>query len=101
MVRLLQPQRRSSACSGDAHCALLAVLCPLPRCVQFPISQSMPWLCTEFLINTPSMKENIFFPIDIYNDAAAQALYGLKQQFLYDEIEAELNLSFEQLLYAL
>ena len=61
----------------------------------------MPWLCTEFLINTPSMKENIFFPIDIYNDAAAQALYGLKQQFLYDEIEAELNLSFEQLLYAL
>eukprot|EP00456_Euglypha_rotunda_P049447 TRINITY_DN3965_c0_g1_i3.p1 TRINITY_DN3965_c0_g1~~TRINITY_DN3965_c0_g1_i3.p1 ORF type:complete len:407 (+),score=77.54 TRINITY_DN3965_c0_g1_i3:169-1221(+) len=55
--------------------------------VQFPIDMSMPWILTDFLIKTPSMKENIFFPMDIYNDAAARALSTLKQQFLYDEAE--------------
>jgi len=69
--------------------------------VQFPIDMSMPWILTDFLIKTPSMKENIFFPMDIYNDAAARALSTLKQQFLYDEVEAELNLSFDQLVFHL
>ena len=68
-------------------------------CVQFPISMSLPWIMTDFLIKTPSAKANIFFPFDIYNDAAVHALYHLKQQFLYDEVEAELNLSFIQLMY--
>ena len=35
---------------------------------------SMPWILTEFLINSSTMKENIFFPMDIYNDAATRAL---------------------------
>jgi hypothetical protein len=35
---------------------------------------SFPWIMTEFLINTPTMKENVFFPMDIYNDAAHRAL---------------------------
>lgn len=52
----------------------------MTKCVQFPISQSMPWIMTDFLINTPAMKENIYFPMDIYNDAASHALYTLKQQ---------------------
>lgn len=69
--------------------------------IQFPISMSMPWILTQYLIESPSMKENMFYPMDIYNDAASSALYGLKQQFLYDEVEAELNLTFEQLIYHL
>ena len=73
----------------------------MTKCVQFPIAMSMPWIMTDFLIKTPSMKENIFFPFDIYNDAASRALVTLKQQFLYDEIEAELNLSFDQLIFHL
>eukprot|EP00808_Paulinella_micropora_P032344 g67638.t1 len=73
----------------------------LTKQVQFPIAMSMPWILTEFLIRTPSMKENIFFPMDIYNDAGARALTVLKQQFLFDEIEAECNLSFDQLVFHL
>jgi cytoplasmic FMR1 interacting protein len=46
----------------------------ITKCVQFPIGMSMPWVMTEYLVNTPAMKENIFFPLDIYNDAAARAL---------------------------
>ena len=34
--------------------------------------------------------------LDVYNDAAQRALYGLNKQFLYDEIEAEVNLVFDQ-----
>jgi cytoplasmic FMR1 interacting protein len=71
----------------------------LTRCIQFPIDMSMPWIMTNFLINTPSMKENVFFPFDVYNDAGSRALVDLKQQYLYDEVEAELNLSFLQLIF--
>lgn len=73
----------------------------LTKSVQFSISNSLPWILTEFVIKTPAMKENIFFPMDIYNDAAALALGTLKQRFLYDEVEAELNLSFAQLIFQL
>lgn len=38
---------------------------------------------------------------DIYNDAANRALMKLGTRFLYDEIEAEVNLCFDQLLYKL
>jgi len=37
--------------------------------------------------------------MDAYNDAAHRALYVLNQRFLYDEIEAELNLVFDQLVF--
>jgi cytoplasmic FMR1 interacting protein len=71
----------------------------MSKCVQFPISMSLPWIMTEFLISRDSMKENMFFPVDIYNDSGAHALRTLRQQFLYDEVEAELNLSFDQLTF--
>lgn len=45
------------------------------------------------------MMEFVLFPLDLYNDAAARALYSLKQRFLYDEIEAEVNLCFDQLVF--
>lgn len=38
---------------------------------------------TEFVINTPTLKENIFYLMDIYNDAASRALqYVFPQWFL-------------------
>ena len=45
--------------------------------------------------------EFVFYPLDLYNDAAYRALHSLNQQFLYDEIEAEVNLCFDQLVYKL
>lgn len=42
-----------------------------------------------------------FSVLDIYNDAANRALNRLKTRFLYDEIEAEVNLCFDQLLFKL
>jgi cytoplasmic FMR1 interacting protein len=73
----------------------------MSRVVQIPIAMSMPWILTDFVIKTPSIKENIFFVLDIYNDAASHALDDLNQQFLYEEIEAEVNLAFDQLIYLL
>ncbi len=45
--------------------------------------------------------EFLFYPLDLYNDAAHRALSSLHQRFLYDEIEAEVNLCFDQLVYKL
>lgn len=35
--------------------------------------------------------ESVLIPFDLYNDSAEHALHTLKQRFLYDEIEAEVN----------
>jgi len=75
----------------------------LTQCVQFPIELSLPWILTEHVIvnqtYTSPMVENILYTLDVYNDAAHRALYVLNQQFLYDEIEAEVNLVFDQLVF--
>jgi hypothetical protein len=47
------------------------------------------------------MLENMLYAIDIYNDASDIALNVLKVQHIYDEIEAEVNLVFDQLMYLL
>ncbi|CAF4444793.1 unnamed protein product, partial [Rotaria magnacalcarata] len=39
--------------------------------------------------------------MDLYNDAAMHALLVFRKQFLYDEIEAEVNLCFDQLVFKL
>ena len=70
---------------------------------QFPITLSMPWILVEHIIftpNTPNMKF-IYNVLDIYNDAANEALHTLGQQYLYNEVEGEMNLVFDQLLYML
>ena len=43
----------------------------------------------------------VFYPMDLYNDAAMHALLVFRKQFLYDEIEAEVNLCFDQLVFKL
>eukprot|EP00163_Fabomonas_tropica_P004632 TRINITY_DN1407_c0_g1_i1.p1 TRINITY_DN1407_c0_g1~~TRINITY_DN1407_c0_g1_i1.p1 ORF type:complete len:1349 (+),score=375.75 TRINITY_DN1407_c0_g1_i1:400-4047(+) len=75
----------------------------LGKCIQFPIDSSLPWIITNEILNerNSSLMESIFYPLDLYNDAANIALHDMKQQFLFDEIEAELNLAFDQLVFKL
>ena len=87
------------------------------RC-QFPIEMSMPWILTDHILTSrdPALTEcvSLFFhdakkkrdrcalyTLDLYNDSAHYALTAFRKQFLYDEIEAEVNLCFDQFLYKL
>ncbi|XP_071951857.1 cytoplasmic FMR1-interacting protein 2-like isoform X1 [Antedon mediterranea] len=71
--------------------------------IQFPIEMSMPWILTDHILETKdaSMMEYILYPLDLYSDSAQYALTRFKKQYLYDEIEAEVNLCFDQLVYKL
>ncbi|KAL7749352.1 hypothetical protein RI367_005223 [Sorochytrium milnesiophthora] len=69
----------------------------LSKQIQFPIEMSLPWILTNHLLQSSAadISDSILFPISIYNDAAWNALYGLKLKYLYDEIEAEANLAVD------
>eukprot|EP00520_Triparma_pacifica_P016970 CAMPEP_0118647642 /NCGR_PEP_ID=MMETSP0785-20121206/8721_1 /TAXON_ID=91992 /ORGANISM="Bolidomonas pacifica, Strain CCMP 1866" /LENGTH=1553 /DNA_ID=CAMNT_0006539761 /DNA_START=145 /DNA_END=4803 /DNA_ORIENTATION=+ len=72
---------------------------------QFPIAMSLPWILTEHVINnvtadTPLI-EDLAYTMDVYNDAAHRALYSFNNQYLYDEIQAEVNLAFDQLVFSI
>ncbi|EDQ89698.1 uncharacterized protein MONBRDRAFT_32353 [Monosiga brevicollis MX1] len=71
--------------------------------VQFPIEMSLPWILVDHVLRTPhaNLMEYILFPLDLYNDAANFALEHFKKQFLYDEVEAEADLAFDQLVFKL
>lgn len=73
------------------------------RVIQFPIECSLPWMLVDHVIESQNagLIESILLPFDIYNDSAQQALVVLKQRFLYDEIEAEVDLCFDQLVLKL
>ena len=43
----------------------------------------------------------VLYPLDLYNDSAHYALTVFRKQFLYDEVEAEVNLCFDQFVYKL
>ncbi|VFQ78892.1 unnamed protein product [Cuscuta campestris] len=67
------------------------------RVIQFPIECSLPWMLVDYAIESHNagLIESILMPFDIYNDAAQHALVVLKQRFLYDEIEAEVDNCFD------
>nr|CAB3497101.1 unnamed protein product [Digitaria exilis] len=69
------------------------------RVIQFPIECSLPWMLVDHVIESQDagLLESILIPIDLYNDSAQHALTCLKQRFLYDEIEAEVDLCFDLL----
>ena len=73
--------------------------------VQFPIAMSLPWILTEHVINHVAadapLIEDLASTMDVYNDAAQRALYNFKCQFIYDEVQAEVNLAFDQLVFAI
>lgn len=73
------------------------------RVIQFPIECSLPWMLVDHIIESQDagLLESILMPFDIYNDSAQHALHVLKQRFLYDEIEAEVDLCFDQLVFKL
>ncbi len=92
---------------------------------QFGLSESMPWILAEHLlesdISTGSLIEHclsqnhwdkfdqtecsslntltISVPFELYNDSAEAALKFFKKQHLFDELEAETQLGFEQLIH--
>ncbi|KAH7865604.1 hypothetical protein Vadar_008791 [Vaccinium darrowii] len=67
------------------------------RVIQFPIECSLPWMLVDHVIEAQNtgLLESVLIPFDIYNDSARQALAVLKQRFLYDEIEAEVDHCFD------
>ncbi|GFR33631.1 cytoplasmic FMR1-interacting protein [Trichonephila clavata] len=71
--------------------------------IQFPIEMSLPWILVDHILKTKasSMMECVLYPLDLYNDSAYYALTKFKKQFLYDEVEAEVNLCFDQFVYKL
>ncbi|KAL7063158.1 hypothetical protein AAHC03_0794 [Spirometra sp. Aus1] len=71
--------------------------------IQFPIEMSLPWILTDHILEThdPAFMEFLLYPLDLYNDAADCALNRFHRRFLFDEIEAEANLVFDQLVYKL
>lgn len=73
------------------------------RVIQFPIECSLPWMLVDHVIESQDtgLLESVLMPFDIYNDSAEYALHVLKQRFLYDEIEAEVDLCFDQLVFKL
>ena len=71
--------------------------------VQFPLSMSLPWILVDHVLqmrNRPLMPL-LLAPLEAYNDAATAALRTHRQQYLYREIEAEVNLAFDQILFSL
>lgn len=73
------------------------------RRIQFPIEMSLPSMLTDHILKSkdPAMIECILYPLDLYNDSAYCALTKFCKQFLYDEVEAEVNLCFDQFIYKL
>ncbi|KAH9784219.1 protein PIR [Citrus sinensis] len=67
------------------------------RVIQFPIECSLPWMLVDHVLESQNagLLESVMMPFDIYNDSAQQALVVLKQRFLYDEIEAEVDHCFD------
>ena len=47
------------------------------------------------------MMEYVLLPFDLYNDSADCALNRFRKQYLYDEVEAEVNLCFDQFVFRL
>lgn len=64
---------------------------------------SLPWIFTDHILTKedPGFIEYTLYPLDLYNDAADCALNRFRRRFLYEEIEAETNLVFDQLVYKL
>ena len=54
---------------------------------------SLPWILTDHILEMKEarMMEYILYPLDLYSDSAHYALHHFRKQFLYDEVEAEVQ----------
>ncbi|KAL7672733.1 hypothetical protein ACOME3_007614 [Neoechinorhynchus agilis] len=69
--------------------------------VQFPMDQSLPSILINHSLNQSINEYPIETPLvllDLYNDAANEAIYGIRRQYLFDEIEAEVENALVQLI---
>lgn len=64
---------------------------------------SMPWILIDHILTSldPALLECVLYQLDLYNDAASFSLRRFRKQFLYNEVEAEVNLCFDQFVYKL
>ncbi|KAH8058400.1 hypothetical protein JL722_6263 [Aureococcus anophagefferens] len=80
----------------------------LSQQIQFPIELSLPWILAEHAarggpgsdaVPADRLLAALPYALDVYDDAAATALRDLRKRHLYGEIEAEMNLAFDQLVF--
>ena len=68
--------------------------------MQYPVRSSLPFILAEHIlgsVDNPALNDSVFFPFEIYNDAAYYALNMFQSQFLYRELEAELTLCVDMI----
>ncbi|KAJ5068208.1 cytoplasmic fmr1-interacting protein-related [Anaeramoeba ignava] len=75
----------------------------LTKTIQFPIEMSLPWILTHHALSMRSsyVAEMMLFPLSLYDDSCDCAVKILKEQFIFEEIQAEVNLCFDQLAFEL
>ena len=58
-------------------------------------------LYTKYMLVSPACSRHryLLYPLDLYSDAGHYALHCFKKQYLYDEVEAEVNLVFDQFIF--
>ncbi len=95
--------------------------------IQFPIELSFPWILTEYIVQPGGVDRTllsqtkrkrktkkwgmeavgrilvpqVLYILDLYNDAAQRALYEFNSQYMFNEIQAEVNLAYDQLVFHL
>eukprot|EP00056_Hartaetosiga_gracilis_P000791 m.40491 g.40491 ORF g.40491 m.40491 type:complete len:1374 (+) comp10358_c0_seq1:113-4234(+) len=71
----------------------------LEKKVQFPIEFSLPWMLMSTAMTSPDLHQHLLVPLELYNQAGACCLFSLKSQTLYDEVQAEVNTCFDQIVF--
>ncbi|MES1921862.1 hypothetical protein MHBO_003397 [Bonamia ostreae] len=69
------------------------------KCIQFPTHLSLPGTLFDFVTKMPKNVNFIFGIFKIYDDSAISAITVFKKKHLYEEIESEFSLLFDQFLY--
>jgi cytoplasmic FMR1 interacting protein len=70
--------------------------------VQYPVRSSLPFILAEHILNQsnrPALHDSTFFPFELYNDAAYAAIYTFNSQYLYREVEAEVELCVDMIAF--
>ena len=74
----------------------------IDRVAQFPVRSSLPFILVKHLLssfNKPALQDLVFFPFEIYNDAAWQSLNIFDSQYLFNEISAEMKLAVDMIAF--
>jgi cytoplasmic FMR1 interacting protein len=70
--------------------------------IQYPVRSSLPFILAEHVLNAsdkPALHDSTFFPFELYNDAAYAAIYTFNSQYLYREVEAEVELCVDMIAF--